>query len=351
MSTMRTVFPGKSNSLKLPVMFWARVFALTLIALAITIPASAQAKPDYMQLGREYTKLFTEGDAADLWLHFSAAMKDTFTNSEVILGMHLQFAGEYGPETALLSENVVSVGEFSVYQREVMFQKLTQPMTYEWSLDAKGVIVGFYLRAAVPAPSRYLDYKDKTNFRLPFKGNWIVLSGGGDILENRHASAKDQRFAYDLLAVKGNKTFSGSGTRPGQHYCFGKAILAPADGTVFEATDGIPDNVVNAPFPTPPAGNHVIIDHGHSEYSVLAHLKLGSVRVKPGDKVVSGQKIGQCGNSGNSPTPHLHFHLQNTPVLFMAEGLPIQFHHYLANKQFVESGEPARGQVIRNSKK
>jgi len=339
-----------ANPLK-PLMVCRTLFyVLLLSALARSVPAYAQAPTDFMQAGRDYTKLFTEGNAADLWLHFSAPMKETFTNSEVILGMHLQFAGEYGPETALLDEKVTTVGQFAVYQRVVMFQKLTQPMAYEWSLDTKGVIVGFYLRAAVPAPSHFLDYTDKTNFRLPFKGNWIVLSGGRDILENRHASAADQRFAYDILAIQHNKTFSGSGARPGQHFCFGKAILAPADGTVVEATDGIPDNVVNAPFATPPAGNHVIIDHGNSEYSVLAHLKLGSVRVKPGDKVVSGQKIGQCGNSGNSPTPHLHFHLQNTPVLFKGEGLPVQFHHYLANKQFTESGEPGRGQVIRNTR-
>ena len=33
---------------------------------------------------------------------------------------------------------------------------------------------------------------------------------------------------------------------------------------------------------TKPVGNYVIIDHGHSEYSLYAHLKQGSVCVKEG---------------------------------------------------------------------
>ena len=329
------------------VMRFCALFSILTLA-AVTF---AQAPVNFMQAGREDTKLFDDGKATDLWLHFSPHMRETFSNSDVILGMHLQFAGEYGPETELLDEKVTTLGEFTVYQREVMFQKVTTPMTIEWTFNSKGTVVGFYVRTTVPAASQFLDYKDRAALRLPFKGNWLVLSGGSNILENRHAVAPDQRFAYDILAVKRHKTFSGDGSRPEQHFCFGKAILAPGAGTVVEAKDGTPDNPINAPFASPPEGNHVIIDHGNSEYSVLAHLKLGSVRVKAGEKVAPGQKIGQCGNSGNSPTPHLHFHLQNTPVLFKAEGLPIQFHNYLADNRFIDSGEPARGQIIRNKQK
>jgi len=128
-------------------------------------------------------------------------------------------------------------------------------------------------------------------------------------------------------------------------------VLAPGAGTVVEAKDGIPDNIVNFPNASPPEGNHVIIDHGNGEYSVLAHFKLGSLTVKTGDKVAPGEKVGECGNSGNSAMPHLHVHLQNTPVIFKGEGLPMQFQNYTADKKFVNSGEPERGQIVRNSGK
>ena len=119
---------------------------------------------------------------------------------------------------------------------------------------------------------------------------------------------------------------------------------------MVQVTDGIPDNPINAPLATPPAGNLVIIDHGNSEYFFLAHLKLGSIKVKAGDKVQVGERIGNCGNSGNSPVPHLHIHMQNTPVLFEGEGLPMQFQNYVANRKFVNAGEPELGQTIRNKK-
>jgi hypothetical protein len=183
---------------------------------------------------------------------------------------------------------------------------------------------------------------------LPFKGNWLVLSGGRSVAENHHAGTVDQRFAADIATIKHGRTFSGDGTRLEQYFCFGRPILAPGDGTVVEVNDGIPDNPINAPFDSPPSGNFVMIDYGNSEYSLLAHLKLGSIKVKVGDKVQPGHKIGQCGNSGNATVPHLHIHLQNTPVLFKGEGLPLQFQTYIANKKFVNTGEPVTGQIIRD---
>ena len=63
-------------------------------------------------------------------------------------------------------------------------------------------------------------------------------------------------------------------------------------------------------------GNCVIIDHGNSEYSVVAHMQQGSVTVKVGERVAAGQVIGKLGNSGDSFGPHLHYQLQSGPQLF-----------------------------------
>ena len=42
---------------------------------------------------------------------------------------------------------------------------------------------------------------------------------------------------------------------------------------------------------------------------IYAHLS--KLEVKPGDKVIKGQKIGLSGNTGNSSGPHLHFEMRN----------------------------------------
>ena len=50
-----------------------------------------------------------------------------------------------------------------------------------------------------------------------------------------------------------------------------------------------------------------MIQHAEKEYSLLAHLKPGSICVRTGQQVNLGEKIGECGNSGNTSEPHLHF--------------------------------------------
>ncbi|MCS7071216.1 MAG: M23 family metallopeptidase, partial [Anaerolinea sp.] len=37
------------------------------------------------------------------------------------------------------------------------------------------------------------------------------------------------------------------------------------------------------------------------------------------------QPVGQCGNSGHSTEPHLHFHIQDRVDFWTAAGLPIAF--------------------------
>jgi murein DD-endopeptidase MepM/ murein hydrolase activator NlpD len=56
-------------------------------------------------------------------------------------------------------------------------------------------------------------------------------------------------------------------------------------------------------------------------------LNKETVRVKEGDKVISGDLIGFAGNSGNTSWPHLHLHIQNQPELNSsgAKGIPFRF--------------------------
>ena len=94
-------------------------------------------------------------------------------------------------------------------------------------------------------------------------------------------------------------------------------------------------------------GNQVVIDHGHAEFSFLAHLQQGSVAVQPGQSVAPGDTLGLCGNSGNSSEPHLHYHLQDSGEFGAGEGKPAQFRNYTADGEWVEVGEPVQGQRIR----
>ena len=207
----------------------------------------------------------------------------------------------------------------------------------------------------LPQPGRYTQ---KTHFCLPFEGFWTVAGGGVD-KENSHSwNVFNQRYAYDFFIKDENQiTHKSDGKALEDYYSFGKLILAPADGLVVKAKDGIRDNpeLGSIDFRARTFhGNFVVIRHSEGEYSHLAHFKKGSIAVKEGDKVKCGQVIGLCGNSGHSYEPHLHYHLQDRANFFFALGLPLEFSDFILKEQGqvqnVKSGYISKGQVVMNGK-
>ncbi|HEX8903848.1 MAG TPA: M23 family metallopeptidase, partial [Longimicrobiaceae bacterium] len=258
-----------------------------------------------------------------------------------------QFAGQVGAETEVANESARRENGVTMYERVSRFEKAQIPFRITVATDSAGMIAGFVIRPEQPvAQSRFMDYVTKTPLRLPFDGEWYVFWGGRTREQNYHVIAPDQRFAYDLVVRRNGSTHEGDGTRVEQYYCWGQPIRAPGAGTVAVAVDSFADNAPGARDPAHAAGNHVIIDHGNGEFSLLAHLRRGSVAVRPGARVEAGAKVGECGNSGNTSEPHLHYHLQNTGVFGRAEGLPAQFTGYYADGRRVARGEPVRGQTI-----
>jgi murein DD-endopeptidase MepM/ murein hydrolase activator NlpD len=89
----------------------------------------------------------------------------------------------------------------------------------------------------------------------------------------------------------------------------GYPVIAAAAGTVLRTRDGEPDisSRVRTDRNGKDAGNGVVIDHGNGWESQYSHLKMGSIGVRPGQKVEPGDRLGLIGMSGNSEFPHLHF--------------------------------------------
>ncbi len=153
-----------------------------------------------------------------------------------------------------------------------------------------------------------------------------------------------QRYAIDWVQFgDDNKTYQGNPKDNRSYHCFGLEAFAVADATVVEVKDGIPENVPSENPAVPinfetVAGNHVNLDLGGGFYAMYAHLQPGSIRVKVGDHVTSGQVIGLVGNTGNSSEPHLHFQLMNHNSPLASEGVP----YTLANFYVVGmmAGEP-----------
>lgn len=193
------------------------------------------------------------------------------------------------------------------------------------SFDQKGTIVGIQIQPVIVYPDSD-GTKTKLSYGLPFKGEWLVFWGGGNEMHNYHYAIEGQRYAYDLVVAKEGQSYKGDPALNESYYAFGQSIVAPGDGTVAAVVDDIADNEpVGAMNSSQPAGNYVVIDHGNGEFSYLAHLQKGSVKVKKGERVKKGQEIGLCGNSGNSSEPHLHFQVSDGPDLFSSKAIAVTF--------------------------
>jgi hypothetical protein len=181
-------------------------------------------------------------------------------------------------------------------------------------------------------PIRY--YEQKTALIVPFRGHGII---GQDWITSGGHGGFWNTFAVDLDGLDQNDGEISDANENTADAGYGREILAPAAGTVVYARNDVPTNphpgeepgdTWYRPLHDPVmayAGNCVIVDHGNSEYSVMMHMQPGSVTVKVGDRVATGQVIGKLGNSGDAFGPHLHYQLQSGPQLFRDEPLPFRF--------------------------
>jgi Peptidase family M23 len=191
------------------------------------------------------------------------------------------------------------------------------------------------------------SWQPKTDLVLPLRGRIIVWDGHDfyshhrrwdvthPILQKIGVRNSPDRYAYDFSIVdEQGGMYRGDGQAPEDWLGWGAPVFAPGAGTVVEtandARDHGPDKLnFDAALQNPrlTCGNNVVIDHGNGEFSVICHMKQGSVRVKPGDHVRQGEQVGQVGFSGDAITVHVHYQLQDGRE-FDGEGLPSYFSRF-----------------------
>jgi hypothetical protein len=191
---------------------------------------------------------------------------------------------------------------------------------------------------------------------FPLRGEWLAVNTPGKRIPSHGTDKFGQRYAYDFIMTDERKGihFSEAGSLRylilgipvNTCYGWGQMIFSPIDGEVVETHDGEKERkrlflfldilrvVKNGLFFRPRkeklpgiCGNYIII-RKDSIYAFLAHIRPGSVRVKTGDFVMTGQELGQVGHTGNSTAPHLHFQLMDRQDLLTAKGVSCSFREY-----------------------
>lgn len=199
-------------------------------------------------------------------------------------------------------------------------------------------------------------------------GKWVAIGGYCGVVGHRRTllpvdnkQTAAQRYAIDWCRLdEGNYTTFGDRYSNSSSPAYGQPIHAVADGIIATVVDKFTEQIPNLPKGTDrysyPAGNCIVQDIGDGLYGMYAHLKPGSIKVKPGDKVKRGDVIALLGNSGNSTGPHLHFHVVDSPSILGSNGVPYVFDTFKLVgevpdlKSFLENDEKAKPQVIAVSK-
>ena len=324
-------------------------------------PAAAKASSSYApypmmseaakERGRKLFEMFKAGQAGAIWATSPAENRKHTENERKFVATLAQWKTRLGAETSVEAENIVPymLKRATVYSRLSTFPNAKAPVATVIVIDENGDTEAFTVRPLSSPPEGHnAGYKDSTKLKLPFSGQWLVYQGGHGAFNNVYQMSEDQQFAIDFVLLKDGSPFEGDATTNEQFYCFGRPVLAPADGTVVKTVNDIGDNTPGKPSQDAPNGNMILISHGNSEYSLLTNLKQNSVKFKHGDTVKQGDPVGECGNSGASVAPKVHYLLQNSAVFPMVEALPAQFVDYIADGKPVPVGEVVRGQKVSN---
>lgn len=203
-------------------------------------------------------------------------------------------------------------------------------------------------------------YQQATVLHVPMKGLMTILDGHDYFSHHRRfemtivrdftAGAFDSNFSrYGLDFVLIGEDGNLSRLEAGEHrknydfhfedvrdfYTHEAPVYAPADGVVVDVVNGLEDlyeadfnmgQAVQEGKVKDLAGNYVIVQHTEGEYSHLFHLLKGSIPVKVGDYVRSGQKVGVVGFSGAATTySHLHYQFMDGPDFLRDQALPCKF--------------------------
>jgi murein DD-endopeptidase MepM/ murein hydrolase activator NlpD len=178
----------------------------------------------------------------------------------------------------------------------------------------------------------------------PLRGEWIA---GDAVNNNRDAAHRravlivngrpyvSQRFAIDWVQIQTisgvTTTWKGPEDKNGSYFCYDQPIYSVANGKVVAMSDGAPENVPHSQTYAVPidfnnaAGNHLVVEIAPRRYVLYAHMRPGTVTVKVGDIVRTGEVLGHVGNTGSSSEPHLHMHIDDEPSFLAGNGLPYEF--------------------------
>lgn len=124
-----------------------RVWGIAAAAAAVACSPGHQGSDRFlMEQGRLYTSWLYGSEYDKLWGRFSPDMQQTFGSVTDLASFAGRAVGRLGRERGTVDERVEAAEPLRIYSRTAMFDKATQRMRIEWSLDRDGEVTGLLLR-------------------------------------------------------------------------------------------------------------------------------------------------------------------------------------------------------------
>ncbi len=200
-------------------------------------------------------------------------------------------------------------------------------------------------RVYIGTPEQNLEYYLATKKRfvtdlaaisLPFKGRWNSWQAFNGDWTHKGIF----QHAYDFVICDSEKkTYLNEGKKLEDYYCYGKDVLSPVRGRVVKIIHFLADNPIGSVDTVNNWGNEIVIEDSRGYIVKLAHFASYSIYVVEGQWVDVGTILGRCGNSGNSPQPHIHIQMQ-LDYSPSAATHPFVFVNYEQSNQYYTSGLP-----------
>lgn len=164
------------------------------------------------------------------------------------------------------------------------------------------VVGAYYLlisyRNSLPIP------EGAVSFEFPLKNGNFVITNSGKSYDIHTLPV--EKYALDITK-QGNSfnIFKSAKSNLEDDPTYGISVYSPCVGNIKYVKDGVKDQPFGVRDRSTGGGNSITIGcDGFDVY--MAHFKSGSLLVREGDIVSTGQEIARVGNSGNTTGPHLH---------------------------------------------
>jgi hypothetical protein len=243
------------------------------------------------------------------------------------------FGAPFGERTITAGQGALIWLDVVVGSLDDVPAKLTHELTIGYEEENLPIITSTMVEHVVP-----IAVTDRTPIVIgpPLEGpNW--LDGNSCCEIDPHRTAVNpvngslhvpERFAIDYVQLDASgRVFDGPVDELSSYAYYGANILAVGDGPIVSMRWDLQEQKPGA-NPTGLAfdeygGNHIVQDLGNGHYAFYAHLQPGNaMNVEVGQVLQRGDVIALLGNTGNTDSPHLHFHVMDSPSPLASNGLP-----------------------------